>query len=128
MVLWLQAKYTESDYLKAERNILEKPGTAHRVKESKHNILLRRPTERSFRNPDELQNSVQSSPDTLIKMEELSCLGLIPVKTQNLWTEDLTPLVCIPRLSFSQGNPGHSNKNDDGEIVSLSKIRMLIPT
>ena len=42
MVLWLQAKYTESDYLKAERNILEKPGTAHRVKESKHNILSKK--------------------------------------------------------------------------------------
>ena len=74
------------------------------------------------------KNSVQSSPDTLIKIEELNCFGPIPVKIQNIGTEDLTPLVCILSLSFSQGNPGHSNKDYDGEIVSLSKIRMLIPT
>lgn len=51
MVLWLQAKHTESDYLKAERNILEKPGTAHRVKENKHNITSKKAQ------PEELQES-----------------------------------------------------------------------
>ena len=51
MVLWLQAKHTESDYLKAERNILEKPGTAPRVKENKHNITSKKAQ------PEELQES-----------------------------------------------------------------------
>lgn len=51
MVLWFQAKHTESDYLKAERNILEKHGTAHRVKENTHNTTSKKDQ------PEELQES-----------------------------------------------------------------------